>query len=229
MKRALAFILNSYEKTGRPVGGTTLRRLGIALVIFVALVAFFAYIAREVIEGETLQDDRGVLLRLNHFATPDLDKLVVGVTSLGDVISVVTITAGLLTFLAYRKKWQAFTQVAFGMAGAGLLNFTLKLIFERDRPQLWEWVIHESSYSFPSGHAMLTGALAFTLIILAWRTSYRYLAVAGGVVYIVLIGFSRLYLGVHYPTDIIAGWCASLAWVLAVATLLGAIRWRVPS
>lgn len=226
MKQAVAFIRRSYEKTGQPVGGTTLRRLGVALALFIVLATFFAYIAREVIEGETLEGDRSVLLRLNHFATPELDRLIVGITSLGDVVSVVTITAGLLAFLAYRKKWQAFTQVAFGMAGAGLLNFTLKLIFERDRPQLWEWIIHESSYSFPSGHAMLTGALAFTVIMLAWRTRYRYAAIVGGAAYIILIGFSRLYLGVHYPTDIIAGWCVSLAWVLAVATLLGALRWN---
>ncbi len=226
MKHAHIFLRNIYEKTGRPIGRTTVRRLGIAMALFLVLTTIFAYIAREVVEGETLQSDRSILLRLNHFATPELDKLVVGITSLGDVISVLTITAGILIILACRKKWQAFTQVAFGIAGAGLLNFTLKLIFERNRPQLWEWIIHESSYSFPSGHAMLTGALAFTVIVLAWHTRYRYAAIAGGTAYIMLIGFSRLYLGVHYPTDILAGWCVSLAWVLAVGTILGAVHWK---
>jgi undecaprenyl-diphosphatase len=128
--------------------------------------------------------------------------------------------------LAYRKKWQAFTQVAFGIAGAALLNLILKTLFERDRPHLWQWIVHESSYSFPSGHATMTAALAFTLMLLAWRTKYRYVAVVGGICYMILIGLTRMYLGVHYPTDILAGWCVSLAWVLIVATVLGAVRWQ---
>lgn len=210
----------------RPVGRITLGRLTVAAAIFLLLVVTFAYIAREVIRGETLGGDRLVLLRLNHFATPTFDSIVVGITSLGDVISIAVMTLAVLLLLAFRRKWQAFTQVSFSLAGAAMLNFILKLLFERDRPRLWEQIIHESSYSFPSGHAMLTGAFVFALIVITWRTRYRWVVAGGGGVYLVAIGFSRLYLGVHYPTDIVAGWCASLAWVVTVATVLGAIRWR---
>jgi membrane-associated phospholipid phosphatase len=221
----MSFFRNVYAKYNRSVGRTTLGKLCLAFGIFLVVTTLFVYIAREVVEGETLHDDRTVLLRLNHFASPTLDHIMIGITTAGDVITVLTITLALLGLLAYRKKWQAFAQVAFGMLGAVLLNLVLKLVFERDRPHLWTWIIHESSYSFPSGHAMLTGALSFSIILLAWRTKWRWWVVTVGVVYMVLIGLSRMYLGVHYPTDILAGWCVSLAWVLAVATLLNAVRW----
>ena len=102
------------------------------------------------------------------------------------------------------------------VVGAGLLNLLLKATFQRDRPDLWEHIVTELTYSFPSGHAMASMALGSAMIMAFWRTRYRVVALIGGVFYIISIALTRLYLGVHYPTDIIAGWCAALAWVVFV-------------
>src|SRR3990167_6860759 len=104
-------------------------------------------------------------------------------------------------------------------ASAGLLNFGLKLLFGRSRPELWTHLVTESSYSFPSGHAMLSSALALALVSIFWGTKYRVTVAIGAALYIAMIGFTRLYLGVHYPSDIIAGWCASFAWVIIVTSI----------
>ena len=217
-----------YASIDRPVGRTTLGRLCIALAIFLFVVVLFAYIADEVVEGETLHRDEKLLLLINHFATPVLNQCMLFITTLGDVTSILLATIVIGAYLLRRKKWQALTQLGFGIAGAAILNILLKLLFERQRPQLWDLLIHESTYSFPSGHAMLTSTLGLTIILLAWHTKWRWWVVGVVVLYVILVGFSRLYLGVHYPTDILAGWCIGSAWVIAVATILGAVRWRVP-
>ena len=67
---------------------------------------------------------------------------------------------------------------------------------------------------------MASSALALALIILCWRTRWRWLALIGGAIYMIIIGLSRIYLGVHYPSDILAGWCVSLVWVLLLAGLV---------
>jgi undecaprenyl-diphosphatase len=112
----------------------------------------------------------------------------------------------------------AFFTVA--VAGAWSINIMAKLLFQRVRPALWQSPVPEHDYSFPSGHAMLSMAIAGSLIILAWPTCLRWPALIGGSIGVLGIGLSRLYLGVHYPSDIIAGWCASLLWVTGVYLIL---------
>ena len=106
------------------------------------------------------------------------------------------------------------------MAGATVMNQVLKYIFERARPQLWEQLVHETSYSFPSGHAMVSAALGLAVVAALWNSRWRWWAVGVATVYILFVGFSRLYLGVHYPTDVLGGWLVSAAWVTAVALVL---------
>jgi membrane-associated phospholipid phosphatase len=216
-----------YTHHDRPVGRTTLNRLFVASAVFLFVMTVFGFIAREVIEGETLPEDRSILLFINHFASPPLDLWMIGITSLGNIASIIALTTAIVILLIYRKRWQALTQVLFGISGALLLNIILKVIFARDRPHLWTWVITESTYSFPSGHAMLTATLALTCIFIAWHTKWRWWVVSVGTLYVLAVGFSRLYLGVHYPTDVLAGWIVALGWVVAVATFLGAIKWPV--
>lgn len=220
----MSFIHDIYDKRDRPVGRTTFGKLAIALVVFAGVLSLFVHLAREVIEGETLHRDSGILLFINHFASPTLSHLVLQLTQLGSPAVVLVLSVILMAYLAKRKKWQAVTQVAFAIAGAAIVDYILKLVFERARPHLWTWIVQESSYSFPSGHATMTAALAFTCMFLAWHTKWRWWVVAAGAMYMIAIGFTRLYLGVHYPTDILAGWIISFAWVLAVATILGAVR-----
>ena len=117
------------------------------------------------------------------------------------------------------------TAVAFAAVAAGGVWATpLKSAFDRPRPHLWRGVAHLSSGSFPSGHATQSAALALALLALAWRTRWRLLVAASAAVYVGLVGVSRLYLGVHYPSDVLGGWSVATLWALLV--LAAARRWR---
>jgi undecaprenyl-diphosphatase len=116
--------------------------------------------------------------------------------------------------LLWRKRWREASFVAISFVGSALLNLGSKQFFQRDRPSLWESIAPESTFSFPSGHAMGSMTLAVTVALLAWNTRWRWpvLVLAPG--FSVLVSVSRVYLGVHYPSDILAGWCAALVWVV---------------
>lgn len=195
--------------------------LTVTFAVFFTAVILFVAIADEVRDGDTLPYDEAVLLAINSRATPLLDAFFRSVTDFGSIgVAVIAVAAAAL-FMKTRHTYRALF-MAVTVGGATLLNIVLKLIFERPRPELWQQLIVEHSFSFPSGHAMASSALAFSLIVLFWRTKQRYVVVALALVYVLVIGVSRLYLGVHYPTDVLAGWLISGAWVALVA----AIMWR---
>lgn len=104
---------------------------------------------------------------------------------------------------------------AASLSGAWALNVIAKLYFQRTRPSLWLSPLPEHDFSFPSGHAMGSMAMAAALVLMAWPTRLRWPALISAMPCVIAIGLSRLYLGVHYPSDILAGWCCSLLWVLA--------------
>ena len=114
--------------------------------------------------------------------------------------------------------------VLIGLGGAALLNIILKLLFERVRPDLWEQLVVETSFSFPSGHSMASAALAGVIIYFIIRSRLKVwlksTAIAAAVIYVALVGFSRLYLGVHYPTDVVGGWLVTSLWLLVTIPVI---------
>ena len=194
--------------------------LAICFAIFLAAVIGFVSLADEVHEGETLAFDQSVLQAINTTASPVWDTFYLTVTQLGSVAGIVILTLiGLAVFIK-KKKYTWAVILAASVAGAAVINLVLKLIFERSRPDLWEQLVTETSYSFPSGHAMISSMLAFALIAIAWRTRYRIAVAIAALLFMVLVSFSRLYLGVHYPTDILAGWLVSAAWLFVVLAVV---------
>lgn len=190
----------------------------IAISFFLATLPVFVFVelAEEVGQRETLAFDENVLLAINGWQNHVLDDVSVIVTQFGGVMGVsalVTLFVALLWLRGHRAK-AVFLMVSVG--GAGLLNVMLKALFQRDRPELWQRLVTENSFSFPSGHAMASSALALSLVVIFWRTRYRWLVVVSAFIYMLLIGFTRLYLGVHYPTDVVAGWIVSGIWIVAV-------------
>lgn len=192
------------------------RQVVYAFGVFSVCTMLFAALADEVMENETLRYDEAVLQAVRGIASPLLDTIFVVGTDLGGVIGVAVIGVLLGGYFIYKRRWHKLVFLLYALVGAVLLNVLLKSIFLRDRPDLWEHLVVEDSYSFPSGHAMASSALALALIALGWKTKFRWMILAAACFFVVFIGFSRLYLGVHYPTDVIAGWLVSTAWVSTV-------------
>jgi undecaprenyl-diphosphatase len=203
--------------------------LGIAFVIFVIAISLFATIAEAVTHHQTTALDDAILLAIHSIASPQLDVLVTILTQLGSLIGVVALTAGIAGLFVVRREWRRAAILIIAVGGASALNLVLKVLFARTRPDLWTHLVKEASYSFPSGHAMASMALAAGLVVALWHSRYRWHAIIAGGLYALVIAFTRLYLGVHFPTDIIAGWCVSIAWALAVKGLFTyRIRTKVP-
>lgn len=94
------------------------------------------------------------------------------------------------------------------------------MLLHRVRPHLWESPAPEFDYGFPSGHAMSSMTLVAVLVILTWGSRWRWWVLAAGTIFVLVIGWTRLYLGVHYPSDILAGWMASIAWAVGVSWVI---------
>ena len=164
--------------------------------------------------------DVQILKTIHTISSPTLDRAMVHVTNFGgvEVIIGATLVAALILYLLHKRK--AVAILLIGVGGTAIINTALKLSFHRMRPSLWTPIITEKSFSFPSGHAMMSSALALSTVLLLWPTRWRWAAITIGALYVVAIGFSRLYLGVHYPTDILAGWTVSFIWILTVYAVI---------
>jgi len=190
---------------------------GLAFSAFV--VWAFAELADEVVEGDSRRFDRAVLLWIHSHFPGWLDGPMRLVTALGYYWVVIPLLAvAVLAF--YRKDWRlSAILLVVSTSGSILLTTVLKAIFERSRPELFDSGYTASFYSFPSGHATVALGFYGTLsLLLAYRLRgyARWLVAACGVSLVLLIGFSRLYLGVHYPTDVLAGYLAAPLWLVFV-------------
>jgi undecaprenyl-diphosphatase len=202
---------------------------------FVGIAAgawIFSFIASEVIKGDTLAFDRSVLLAMRRpvdheqLGPPSLQEAARDVTALGGmtVLALLTIfTTGFL-LLDGRKRMALF--LCCSVTGGLLLSTVLKMLFNRPRPDIVPHGSYVFTTSFPSGHSMLSAVTYLTLGALLARSQQTkrlksfFLLVAGFVSF--LVGLSRVYLGVHWPTDVLAGWTAGASW--ALLCWLGA-RW----
>ena len=192
------------------------RRLALAFVGLLLPLWGFAEIADEIHEREAIHFDEPILQALHQLHGPVLDPFFVAISQLGYLYGVVPFDIALVVFLSLRGRLREAIFAGIALAGSGLLNVGTKLLFARERPDLWQSIAPEPNYSFPSGHAMGSMTLAWVLVLLAWRTRARWWAVAGSLSFAFLVGVSRLYLGVHFPTDILAGWAAASLWAVSV-------------
>ena len=216
MDRFLAKFKEAVTKIAHVLPKESWISLGVLLTLLLLAVSAFTEISDVVSEHEASGFDAAILHGFHAFSSPFLDVLVSILTEFGGLIGVLTLTLGAVALLSVHRKWRKAAFLAVAVGGAGLLNLALKALFQRTRPDLWEHIVTELSYSFPSGHAMASMALGLSVVMVAWSTRYRWYALGGAIVFVLIIAMTRLYLGVHFPTDIIAGWCASIAWVLLV-------------
>jgi undecaprenyl-diphosphatase len=200
-----------------------------AMLIGGALMAF-AELADEVIDGETHAFDRAVMLAMRESHDPDdplgpawLELVARDVTSLGGTVVLALLTVATVGFMLLRRQWGGAVFVLVSVAGGTLISSALKAMFDRPRPDLVAHAVEVTSASFPSGHSMLAMVTYLTLgaVLAEVQTKSRIkVYILGWAVSLALIvGLSRVYLGVHWPTDVVAGWCIGSAWALLCASV----------
>lgn len=200
------------------------------LLVFVGLLLplwGFGALVETLHEGEVFPFDIPMLQAVHALANAGLDRVFVLISNLGYAWGVVPFDVVFVLTLLLRRHVREGVFAALSIVGSLLLNVAAKHSFARVRPDLWHSIAPaETTYSFPSGHAMGSMTLAMVLVLLCWsvRTpwgwSWRWPVTILATAFVLLVGLSRIYLGVHYPSDILAGWAAALAWVVGVYGLV---------
>jgi membrane-associated phospholipid phosphatase len=193
------------------------------LTLFVGLLlplSILAALVEDLRESEVFFFDAPLLSAAHQLATPAMDSFFVLVSKLGYAWGVIPLDIGLFAWLVFRRRKGDGLFFGLAVLGSMLLNIAAKQHFSRIRPQLWLSVAPETSFSFPSGHAMGSATLGVALCFLFWPTRWRWPVIVASAMFVVLVGFSRIYLGVHYPSDVLGGWAAGTAWAVAVHQLV---------
>jgi membrane-associated phospholipid phosphatase len=193
-----------------------------AILVAAAALLFFGWLAEEVLEADTERFDTLLRTAIHRLASPPITSMMEVISLLGSVGVLVLLSLLAISLFYYFHRSRAATLLGITMTGVAVLDLVLKHAFHRVRPLAF-FGTSPSSYSFPSGHALgslcFYGALAAILSarIAGWRARLCIWTIA--VLLVGIIGFSRVYLGVHYPSDVIAGYCAAVVWVGAVGFL----------
>jgi membrane-associated phospholipid phosphatase len=200
---------------------SSLRQQGIWLTVYLIVLAIVAWLCTEVWEKEAFSFDKSWLLWIHQFATPALDRIFLFITALGDPTIVISIFVSTIAWLGMKRRYSDGIRFFIVCGGALLINSVMKLFFAKPRPELWPRLITEHSFSFPSGHAVGSIVLyGFVGYLLAKEfQSYKVIIYAIAMTVVMAIGLSRLYLGVHYPTDIIAGYGVGFLWLITCLQL----------
>ncbi len=195
---------------------TTRRYVGFCLLFLVAFVTGFAKLGDEMLEQELRVFDSAVIGWVQSGISPNLTSFMLFMTFLGStwtLLTVAVVSAGLMWW--QKKRWEALF-LLFALGGGVLFNLLLKWSYHRERPSILR-LVEEKGYSFPSGHSMasfiLYGMLCIFLYMFVISRAAKVTIVTLAVALILLVGTSRIYLGVHYPSDVVAGYAAGGAWV----------------
>ncbi|MBE9038915.1 phosphatase PAP2 family protein [aff. Roholtiella sp. LEGE 12411] len=194
------------------------------VLLFVGIylpLQIFGLLALEVQQKEgSFPWDLPILVTIHSLAQPQLDVFATILTKLGSFWTLLPIVSIIALILLLQRRWRSLTYLLITTAGSAIINRTAKEFWHRVRPHLWDSVAPEFDYSFPSGHAMTSMTLIAILVVLTWGSTWRWLVLILGGLFILAIGWTRLYLGVHFPSDIIAGWMVAIAWAIGVNLII---------
>lgn len=200
----------------------------------VALLFGFGLLAEEVAEGDTISFDRAILLALREASDKDnpigpmwVEEAARDITALGSFSVLGLIVFAIVAYLYLSGRARTGIYLGFAVLAGTLISTVLKMAFDRPRPE-FAASARVFTASFPSGHALISAVVFLTLAALlaesAREPKFRVFFIGLGVFLTVIVGLSRIYLGVHYPTDVLAGWSIGTAWALACA--MGLRLWR---
>jgi undecaprenyl-diphosphatase len=202
---------------------TPLFEAAILFSLSAAMLALFlfAWLGNEMLEGDTRHFDHIVRVWVHRYASPGMTRAMTAISLLGYNVLIVELVVALVVFAKLRWR-RAAVWLTVAMVGSLVLDLTLKYIYHRTRPTAY-FGMAPHSYSFPSGHAMcsfcfygvLAGLLSARTKPLGWRILIWFTAAA----LVIAIGLSRIYLGVHYPSDVVAGYLAAAVWVGTIIVL----------
>ena len=191
------------------------------LAASIAALLLFAWLAEKVARGTTIAFDGAVRAGIHRHASPGLTQLMRLVSELGSPVPLILLCTLTCVALLVVHSQRAVLFVVVTMLGSVLLDATLKLTFHRQRPIPFFGTLAPHSYSFPSGHALILAC--YFGIVAAFATArirsraVRILIWIAAAVLAGMVGYSRIYLGVHYPSDVIGGYAAAIIWVTAAA------------
>lgn len=194
--------------------------LGMVLSLFL-----FVVIADAVADGETLSYDNKILLLFRNSENPSLPlgseripHIIRDITALGSSTILTIISLFVVIFLLIKKEIRSIIYVLSAAIGGGILVQLLKIFFSRERPDLSIHLASEVTMSFPSGHSAMSAVVYLSLAVLVSRIEKSkrssIFIISAALIISFLVGLSRVYLGVHYPTDVLAGWMIGLFWAL---------------
>ena len=183
-------------------------------------VILFGSFAPAALEGNSSSFDENVRSLIHYYASPALTSLMQTITIFGSVAFLALSSAIIFIGFTFAKSRRGLAVVLLTMAGASVLNFLLKLGFRRARPAAFFETALPDSFSFPSGHALLSccfyGILAYWISTRCDNLFIQAAVWIAASLLIAAIGLSRIYLGVHYPSDVVAGYAVGMFWVLLV-------------
>ncbi|KQZ50462.1 acid phosphatase [Rhizobium sp. Root149] len=209
-----------------------LKRFELTTLVFFGILTggalLFAMLAGEVVEGDTHALDEAILLALRRSGDLGetigpywLTHAVQDITSLGGVTVLSLMTLLTTAYLVISRRIRIAIFTACSILGGWLVSTALKVIIARPRPDIVPHLVDVRDLSFPSGHAMLSAVTYLTLGALLARTqttrATRLFMIAAALFLTLIIGLSRIFLGVHYPTDVLGGWCAGATWAVGCA------------
>jgi membrane-associated phospholipid phosphatase len=207
--------------------------VAIGLGTSITFLYLFAELAEEMLESEINQFDDSIIQFFHRIETDSLDVIMFLFTEAGSVWFLAIFSIIIISYLWLKKKdkWSIIFFIV-GIGGGGLLTKLLKYYFGRERPSIDE-TIDAIGYSFPSGHSMgsliFYGFLSYLLFRSSLRKRIKWIALYTGGLLIMMIGISRIYLGAHYPSDVIAGYLAGTIWLILCILALEYVKWRSAS
>ncbi|MFB3825959.1 MAG: phosphatase PAP2 family protein [Bryobacteraceae bacterium] len=194
----------------QPVNAALLSGLGLALLTLL----FFGWLAEEALAGRTAAFDMLVRGDVHRLASPALTRVMRALTLLGSAPFLIALALFLIARWRRQGRKRLIIVFLVTMLGAIALDAALKLVFHRPRPVPFFGLTAPASSSFPSGHALMS--CCFYGVLAGVMARGRWWPWAAAALLVAGIGLSRIYLGVHYPSDVIAGYAAAVVWVLAV-------------
>lgn len=198
-------------------------------ILCILIFAIFIFLTSEV--QESIAGEKETIGLIDKYSldfilqnrTPKLTSVAEVITGLGSGVVLGFLTLAIIAYEIFKKRWVSVSQILFVAIGSPILILFLKLFYERHRPDYALGLINETGYSYPSGHSLASAAIYFTISILISKNltqkNHKFMVWVLFILLVLLIGFTRIYLGVHHASDVMAGILLGAVWAVGVECL----------